>query len=77
MSEADTIRLRHMLEGAREAISFANGRSKADLATNRMLLLSIMKAIEIIGEAASKVSPDLKRDAPGFLGWISWECETA
>ncbi|MDE0077152.1 MAG: hypothetical protein OXO50_06510 [Caldilineaceae bacterium] len=53
MREHDAIRLRHMLDPAREAMSFARGRVRDDLETDRQLLLSLVKEIEIIGEAAS------------------------
>ena len=52
----DITRLRHMLDSAREAAEFAAGKSRSDLDGDRMLLLAIIKSIEIIGEAASKVS---------------------
>ena len=42
-----------MLDPAREAMSFARGRVRDDLETDRQLLLSLVKEIEIIGEAAS------------------------
>jgi uncharacterized protein with HEPN domain len=47
-----------MLDAAREAVSFAAGRSRADLDSNRMLNLSLVRLIEIIGEAAARVSPE-------------------
>ena len=52
----DEIRLRHMLEAAREAISFARDRTRRDLETDRQLLLSLVKDIEIVGEAASQIT---------------------
>jgi uncharacterized protein with HEPN domain len=63
-SEADLIRIRHMAEAAREAIGFADGRTRAHLDTNRMLALAIVKAIEIVGEAASRVSDSAKAALP-------------
>ena len=57
MSESDVIRVRHMLDAAREALSFFEGRTKEDLESNRMLALAIVKELEIIGEGASKVPP--------------------
>jgi uncharacterized protein with HEPN domain len=33
---------------------------------NRMLLLSLVKAVEIIGEAASRVSPEARAECPGI-----------
>lgn len=56
MQKDDLIRLRHMLDAAQEAISFVAGKSREDLNLNRMLALSLVKDIEIIGEAASKIT---------------------
>ena len=56
MRKDDTIRLRHMIDAAEEAISFTSGRKREDLDSDRMLALSLVKEIEIVGEAASKVS---------------------
>ena len=56
MQKDDLIRLRHMLDAAQEAISFVAGKSRRDLNLNRMLALSLVKDIEIIGEAASKIT---------------------
>ena len=52
MFRNDAIRLQHMLDATREAIAFACGRTRADLDRDRMLVLSLVKDIEIIGEAA-------------------------
>jgi uncharacterized protein with HEPN domain len=49
-----------MLDAAREALSFVEGRSRADLDRNRMLTLSLIAEIQIVGEAANKISPELK-----------------
>jgi uncharacterized protein with HEPN domain len=58
-----------MLDAAREAISFASGKSRNDLDENRMLVLSLVKDIEIVGEAASKVSADTRAKNPD-IPWI-------
>ena len=39
----DVVRLRHMLDAAREAISFAVGRKAEDLRTDRQLTLSLVR----------------------------------
>lgn len=64
MSDSDLIRLRHMLDAAREAIAFTQDRARDDLRGDRMLLLAVIKDIEIIGEAASRISPDGKAEVP-------------
>lgn len=66
MLKDDTIRLRHMLDSARDALSFIAGKSRVDLDTNRMLALSLVKSIEIIGEAASRVSLDCQAQCGGI-----------
>jgi uncharacterized protein with HEPN domain len=70
MNTADRVRLQHMLEAASEALSFVEGRDKDDLSLNRMLLLSVVKEIEIIGEAANKVSAEYRAGTPG-IPWAS------
>lgn len=65
----DTIRLRHMLDHAREAIEMAKGRQRSELGTDRQLMLSSLKLIEIVGEAAYRVSPEVREAHPG----IPWD----
>ncbi len=60
MPKHDLVRIRHILDAAREALSFASGKTRLDLNTNRMLVLSLVKEIEIIGEAAGKVTEETK-----------------
>jgi uncharacterized protein with HEPN domain len=60
MNESDFIRLQHMAEAARDAIVFVKGRSRTDLDTDRMLVLSLVKCIEIIGEAANSLSREAR-----------------
>ena len=51
MSKNDEIRLRHVLDAAREAVAFTENRSRDDLDKNRMLSLSLVLLLEVIGEA--------------------------
>ena len=64
MSESDAIRLRHMLDAARDALGFGAGKTADDLQSNRMLALALIRCIEIIGEAASRVGVELKNGHP-------------
>ena len=66
MDSADEVRLRHMLDAAQEALSFVQGRSRAELDENRMLVLSLVKDVEIIGEAAYRISEEARRDLPSI-----------
>lgn len=65
----DRIRIRHMIDAGREAIAFASGRCREDLNSNRMLVLSLVKSVEIMGEAATKVTEQLRTDYPD-LPWL-------
>ena len=57
-----------MLDAAEDVIRFSTGRQREDLVQDRMLLLSLVKCIEIIGEAASRVSIDTQSSIPS-LPW--------
>ena len=55
-----------MLDAAREAVAFSAGRGADELAEDRVLTLALVKCIEIIGEAASKVSAATRDSYPGI-----------
>ena len=59
MPKSDLVRLRHMLDAARKAVAFSQGRSRKDLDTDSMLSLSLVRLLEVIGEAAKALSPEL------------------
>ena len=56
MRRDDAIRIRHMIEAAEACERFVSGHSRTDLETNLMLRFALVRAAEIFGEAASKVS---------------------
>lgn len=60
----DGIRIRHMLEHAREAIAIAAGRSRSNLDEDRLLELGLVRLVEIVGEAAAKVTSDFQAAQP-------------
>lgn len=64
MLKPDIVRLQHMVDAANEALSFVADKSKVELETDRALALALVKSIEIVGEAASKVSLELKLLSP-------------
>jgi len=67
MNPSDRVRIAHIIEAAREAIAFASGRTEADLFSDRMLTRSLERQIEIVGEAANKISTELQQDTPEIL----------
>jgi uncharacterized protein with HEPN domain len=68
MNDPDRVRLRHMLDASREAIHFGSGKTSADLAQDRLLALALVRCIEIVGEAASKVGSGTRLQIPD-LPW--------
>jgi uncharacterized protein with HEPN domain len=53
-----------MMDAAAEAMAFAKGHVREDLSRNRMLLHSLVRDIEIIGEAGSQISEEFRSEHP-------------
>jgi len=64
MRKDDLVRLRHMLDAAREAMEFIRNSRRKDLDGDRKLTLALVKDVEIIGEAAYQVEGDTRRNLP-------------
>ncbi|MBZ0291569.1 MAG: DUF86 domain-containing protein [Anaerolineae bacterium] len=64
MDDEDLIRLRHMLEAAQAAVAFVEGKTRAALDDDLQLVFALRKAIEIIGEAATKITPNTRQRYP-------------
>jgi len=67
MSRDDpNVRLRHMLDYSREAVALLRDRKRADLDSERTLGLAILRCVEIVGEAASRVPADTQQRYPNI-----------
>jgi len=66
MPKRDRVRLLHMRDAAREAVGFTASRARADLDSDRMFNLALVRLIEIIGEAAARVSLETQAKYPGI-----------
>jgi uncharacterized protein with HEPN domain len=64
----DAVRLRHMLDHAIEAVEMCRGCQRADLDKDRKLNLALVRLIEIIGEAATRVT-EAKQSALTGIPW--------
>lgn len=62
----NVVRLRHMLDHAQEAVAMARGKTRADLDKDRQLNLSLVRLLEIIGEAASRMPKEECARYPGI-----------
>lgn len=56
MQRDDIACLHHILDAAEKAVSFVKGKARKDLDTDEMLSLSLVRLLEIVGEAANGVS---------------------
>ena len=54
----DTVPMRHTLDHARQAVTIVARRSRADLTEDPVLQLALRQVIQIIGEAANRVSKE-------------------
>ncbi len=62
------IRLRHMLDHAKEAVAMVGGRTRVELDSDRQLNLSLVRLLEIVGEAAGRV-PVQERSRHPDIPW--------
>jgi len=69
MQANDLVRLHHMLDAATEARGFVCNRRREDLDNDRQLVWALVKAIEILGEAAGQLSEDTIMSLPN----IPWQ----
>ncbi len=56
--------LEHMLDAAREAREFVRGKSREHLNMERQLQHSLVRCIQVMGEAASRVDPVFRTGHP-------------
>ncbi len=63
------VRVRHMLDHARETVEMVAGRTRRDLDVDRQLNLALTRLLEIVGEAAGRVPDEDRARCPG----IPWE----
>ena len=66
MREDDRVRVTHMIDAIESALQFTNGREQPEMESEKKLLFAVVRAVEIIGEAASKVSPEGRAEAPNI-----------
>jgi uncharacterized protein with HEPN domain len=69
MNERDEVLLRDMLDAARAAQRFAAGKTRQMLDSDEMLAFAIVRAIEVVGEAAGRVSEETRT----LLTAIPWK----
>ena len=61
MRPEDRVRFQHMLDAAMAAMDFVEGRDRSAFDDDRMLLFAVVRAVEVLGEAASRVTVETVR----------------
>ena len=64
MLRTDKVRIRHILDASKEVVEFTKGRSRAELDSDRKLNLSLVRLLEVIGEAARGISDEFRTQHP-------------
>ena len=62
----DAVRLQHMRDAILLVETFIENRSRADIDTDPQLQFALARAIEIVGEAAARLSQELRADCPNI-----------
>ncbi|MCF8176392.1 MAG: DUF86 domain-containing protein [Burkholderiaceae bacterium] len=70
MPPEDRVRLLHMIEAANEAIGFVADSTRFELEQDRKTLFAVIRCVEIIGEAAAKISEATRSSAPE-IPWVA------
>ena len=60
----DVVRLRHMLDAARKATTFAETCTRDDLEKDEKLALALIRLLEVLGEAAKSISHECQTEYP-------------
>ncbi|MFB3787652.1 MAG: DUF86 domain-containing protein [bacterium] len=78
MNNRDRLRLQHILEWTDEILRMADKRKRDDLESDRMFCHAVPRCLEVVGEAASKISPDCRIQIfPNSMGEYYWNEEPA
>jgi uncharacterized protein with HEPN domain len=67
MNEFDETRLRDMLDETRVVKQFISSSTRRDLDSNTMLAYAVIRAVEVIGEAAARVTEETRLQYPQIM----------
>jgi len=64
MKPTDRVRLHHIVDALTAMIRFTEGRRREDLDKDEMLTFALVYAVQIVGEAANRVSVEFRDQYP-------------
>jgi uncharacterized protein with HEPN domain len=59
-----------MLDAAHKAVALTTGRARAEIGADEVTQLALARLLEIVGEAAGRVSPSYRETHPD-LPWLA------
>jgi uncharacterized protein with HEPN domain len=68
MIKDDIVYIEHILDCIRKIKDYSQGLSIKEFSTNELVQDAVIRNIEIIGEASTKISSDLNRHIMKYLG---------
>ena len=77
MNEFDETRLRDILDETRIVKAFIAGHTRSDLDANTMLAYAVIRAVEVIGEAAARVTEETRLQYSHIMWKNIMGCEIA
>ncbi len=72
----DRVYLQHILDAVRSIEGYLKGVDEAKFQSTGLLQDGVIRQIQIIGEAAKRVSKEIAANTPRFLGVTSPVCAT-
>ena len=69
MQSKDRIRVQHILDEANEACKYAKGISFDEFVEDGKTVRAVIRSVEVIGEAASKISIEFRKEHPA----VPWQ----
>ncbi len=67
--DGDQVRLKHILDALQEAVDYVMDVEWTEFAAKRPLQHSVVRCIEIVGEASSRLSKELRESNPQ-IPWV-------
>jgi uncharacterized protein with HEPN domain len=64
MPKDDSVYLGHILDAAQTALEFIAGKSRSDFDREKLLRVGLTHQLQIVGEAARKLSPEYRGSHP-------------
>lgn len=68
-TENDPVRIKHILDATQTALGFVANRQRPDLDDDSMLAFAVVRALSVVGEAATHVTEEFRATYPQ----IPWE----